>query len=99
MRFLRTCEQTAVLEVRDTGVAIAAEDLPLIFERFYRADKARRRDAGVGGDGLGLSICQALVSAHEGRIVGSGRLVQGTTVTVTLPALATTAAAGNLTKM
>jgi signal transduction histidine kinase len=84
---VRREETSAVLEVRDTGVGIPAEDLPHIFERFYRADKARRRDAGVGGNGLGLSICQALVGAHEGRIVVGGRPGGGTVVTVTLPAL------------
>jgi hypothetical protein len=54
---------------------------------------------GVGGNGLGLSICQALFSAHESRIVVRSRLGECTTVNVTLPTLAATAAAGNLTKL
>jgi heavy metal sensor kinase len=94
----RASEQKATLEVSDTGAGIAGEDLPHVFERFYRADRSRRREGG-GGSGLGLSICQALVTAHGGEIrldsPGPGR---GTTVTVTLPACAPVPAA-NLTKM
>src|SRR5204862_324463 len=56
----------AVVRVRDSGVGIAQEDLPRIFDRFYRADKSRTRRPEAPGSGLGLSICQALVSAHGG---------------------------------
>jgi signal transduction histidine kinase len=84
-----------VLEVRDTGVGITAEELPLVFERFYRADKARAR--GKDGFGLGLSICQALVNAHGGEIRLESQPGQGTTVTTTLPACAPPQ--GNLTEM
>jgi heavy metal sensor kinase len=75
---------TAFAEVSDTGVGISAEDLPHVFDRFYRADKARARD--VGGVGLGLSIAHWIVAAHGGRIdVESGR-GQGTTFRIQLPA-------------
>jgi heavy metal sensor kinase len=79
-----TPDGQARLRVRDTGVGIGAGDLPHIFERFYRADKARQRGAR-GGNGLGLSICRALVGAHGGRIHVDSQPGRGTTVTVLLP--------------
>lgn len=75
----------AVLQVADTGRGIAIDDLPHVFERFYRGDKSRRRGEGVRGTGLGLSICQAIVAAHGGRIEVSSRLGEGTTIMVRLP--------------
>ncbi len=71
--------------VRDTGAGIAAEDLPYVFERFYRADKSRQRAQPTGGTGLGLSICQAIVNAYGGHIAVASTVGQGTTVTVSLP--------------
>lgn len=69
--------------VRDTGVGIAPEDLPLVFERFYRADPARSRDPG--GTGLGLPIARWIVDQHDGEITLDSQLGQGTTATVRLP--------------
>jgi heavy metal sensor kinase len=72
----------AVLEIADTGQGIAPENLPRVFERFYRADQSR---TGAGNAGLGLSICKAIVEAHGGTIeVASGKN-RGTTFTVRLP--------------
>lgn len=74
--------RTVQLCVRDTGAGIPPEDLPNVFQRFYRADKARQR---AQGSGLGLSICQAIVRSYGGQISIASRLGKGTTVTVTLP--------------
>ena len=79
-----TCEETWVaLRVQDTGQGIAAEDLPHIFDRFYRADKARTRAAG--GAGLGLSIVKWVVEAHQGQIFVDSTLGEGTTFEIRLP--------------
>ncbi len=74
-----------VLEVTDTGDGIAAGDLPRVFERFFRADKGRARPR-VGGSGLGLSICQAIIDAHGGGIHIDSTPGAGTTIRVRLPA-------------
>ncbi|MDR7400916.1 MAG: ATP-binding protein [Armatimonadota bacterium] len=69
--------------VSDTGRGIPAEDLPHVFERFYRADRSRTR--GSGGTGLGLAIARHIVEAHGGRIAVRSRPGEGTTFTVVLP--------------
>lgn len=74
---------TARIEVRDDGVGIAPDEQRRVFERFYRADRARGR--ATGGTGLGLSIVQAIVAAHGGTIALSGAPGQGTAVTIFLP--------------
>jgi signal transduction histidine kinase len=71
------------ISVADTGEGISAEDIPHIFERFYRVDKSRAR--ATGGSGLGLTITKRLVEAHNGRIEVKSELGQGTTFTFTLP--------------
>ncbi len=72
--------------VRDTGTGIAPEDLPNVFERFYRADKSRQREQPGGGAGLGLSICQSIVKAYGGQISVASTVGKGTTFTVSVPA-------------
>lgn len=71
------------VSVADTGEGIPAEDLPFIFERFYRVDKSRTR--ATGGTGLGLTIARRLVEAHGGRIDVRSKLGEGTTFTFSLP--------------
>jgi heavy metal sensor kinase len=72
------------VRVADTGEGIAAEHLPHIFERFYRADRARTRSAG--GTGLGLAICGWVAEAHHGRLTVASDLGHGTAFTLWLPA-------------
>jgi len=75
------------LEVKDTGDGIPKENLPYIFNRFYRVDSSRNRN--TGGTGLGLAIVKALVEAHGGRITvtSEGKVGKGSTFTVELPVL------------
>lgn len=75
--------QMARLSVADSGEGIAPEHLPHIFERFYRADKAR--DRATGGTGLGLAIAQAIARAHDGEITVRSELGKGSTFTVMMP--------------
>lgn len=74
----------ARIRISDNGPGMSAEHLPLIFERFYRVDKARTRE-GAGGSGLGLSICRAIIDAHSGMIAVESVPGKGTTFTITLP--------------
>jgi signal transduction histidine kinase len=74
----------AILTVADSGIGISSADLPHVFERFYRADRARSRE--TGGSGLGLAIVEWVVRALGGTMSVSSRRGRGTAFTVTLPA-------------
>ena len=74
----------AILSVSDTGPGIPTKDIPLLFDRFFRVDRARSRDQKKG-TGLGLSICKTIVEAHGGSIHCHSGEGQGTTMTVDLP--------------
>ncbi|MCK4847140.1 MAG: HAMP domain-containing protein [Deltaproteobacteria bacterium] len=74
---------TAIFKVKDSGIGIEAEDIAHVFDRFYRVDRARTREAG--GVGLGLSICKEIVESFEGTIAVESDLGQGTTFIVSIP--------------
>ena len=76
-------EDQVILEVADTGVGIPEEDLPKVFNRFYRVDKARSRAAG--GTGLGLSIVRDTVRRHGGWVTARNRNPEGSVFTVGFP--------------
>jgi signal transduction histidine kinase len=73
--------------VRDSGIGMSASELSHVFERFWRADRARSRTSERGGFGLGLAISQWIAQAHGGRITVQSRLGRGSVFTVTLPLL------------
>ncbi|MHB1423220.1 MAG: HAMP domain-containing sensor histidine kinase [Gemmataceae bacterium] len=79
----RRADEQVCLEVADTGIGIPEQDLPRIFERFYRVDKARSRE--LGGTGLGLSIVKHLSQAMHGSVRAASRPGRGTTFIVCLP--------------
>jgi signal transduction histidine kinase len=74
---------SVTIEVADTGSGIAPEDLPHVFDRFYRADKSRARESG--GSGLGLAIAKGIVEAHGGSIAARSEAGHGTTLQIRLP--------------
>ena len=82
---LRRRDGEVQFAVRDTGIGIAAADLPYIFDRFWRADRARSRLSERGGFGLGLAISQWIAQAHGGMLTVQSRLHRGSTFTVSLP--------------
>lgn len=76
-------DEDVVLKVRDTGVGIPAEDIPRLFERFYRVDKARTRRSG--GTGLGLAIVKHILESHHGQVEVQSDVGAGSEFTITLP--------------
>jgi two-component system, OmpR family, sensor histidine kinase BaeS len=75
---------SCIAEVQDTGIGIASEDLPHVFDRFWRSDRSRSR--ATGGSGIGLAVARELVRAHHGRVELRSELGQGTVARVVLPA-------------
>jgi signal transduction histidine kinase len=75
------------VSVKDSGIGIAPDHLPYIFERFYRADRSRTRS--TGGAGLGLAIVKKIVEAHGGQVSAESVLEKGTTINFTLPTIMT----------
>jgi two-component system phosphate regulon sensor histidine kinase PhoR len=76
-------DATAQIIISDTGIGIPSEDLPRIFERFYRVDKARSRE--MGGTGLGLSIVKHVIEQMGGTVVVTSQVGQGSRFTLTVP--------------
>ena len=81
--FTRRSANAVIVGVRDTGIGIPPEHLPRIFERFYRVDPSRAREAG--GTGLGLAIVRHLTDAHGGKVTAESEPGRGTTITFSLP--------------
>ena len=81
---LRKMGKYAVIEVKDEGIGIAKEDLPHIFDRFYRADTSRSKSK-TDGYGLGLAIAKSIADLHQGSIQATSKLGKGSTFTVKLP--------------
>ncbi|WNS74080.1 ATP-binding protein [Bacillus sp. DTU_2020_1000418_1_SI_GHA_SEK_038] len=79
----RNDEKGLYIEVEDSGSGIPEEDLPFVFERFYKADKARTR--GRSGTGLGLAIAKNIIHAHKGQITVQSKIGQGTTFSLFIP--------------
>lgn len=82
---LARADDQVLFAVRDTGIGIAAADLPYIFERFWRADRVRSRASERGGNGLGLAICQWIAHAHGGSLTVESRLGRGSRFVAILP--------------
>ncbi|HEX9975431.1 MAG TPA: HAMP domain-containing sensor histidine kinase, partial [bacterium] len=80
---LKSQNEFVEIKISDTGIGIPAEDLPYIFDRFYRVEKTRTRESG--GSGLGLSISKWIVEAHDGVIDIKSDEGKGTTITISLP--------------
>ena len=76
-----TDNQTVTVDIADTGIGILPDDLPHVFERFYKADKARSK----GGSGLGLAIARHTVQAHGGKIWATSEPGKGSTFSFSLP--------------
>lgn len=80
---VKQSNNNAYFIIKDTGIGIAKEDIPNIFEHLYRADKSRNRD--TGGSGIGLSVVKAIIDSHEGSIEAKSELGKGSEFIVTLP--------------
>ncbi len=77
----------ALIAIEDSGIGISADDLPLIFDRFYKVDKSRTRESG--GVGLGLSIARWIIEQHQGEMTVESVKGKGTRISITLPAVKT----------
>lgn len=80
---LSESQENVVMQIQDNGVGISSEELPYIFERFYRADKSRNRM--TGGSGIGLTIVKSIILAHDGVVEVQSEQGKGSVFTVTLP--------------
>jgi signal transduction histidine kinase len=80
---VKSLRPNIVVQIADSGIGISPDELPFIFEPFYRVDKSRTKDPG--GYGLGLSLCKTIMEAHEGRIEIESTPKVGTTVSLHFP--------------
>lgn len=82
---VETDEAEFLAHIADNGSGIPEEDLPFVFERFYKADKSRTRNKQKIGTGLGLAIAKNIVEGHDGTIRVKSKIGQGTTFTFSIP--------------
>jgi signal transduction histidine kinase len=94
---LESSERNATIAIQDNGIGISAEDLPHIFDRFYRVQADRSRN--TGGTGLGLAIVRAIVRAHHGSLKVESKLSAGSTFTVSLPTKIVSSKSESLSKI
>jgi len=85
LNLTQTPKESILFKVADTGLGIAADELPKLFQRFYRGDRSRKRDSSTRSTGLGLSICRAVTSAHGGTIEVTSTLNKGSQFVVAFP--------------
>lgn len=82
---LQVSEDNFIATVQDKGRGIPQEDLPFVFERFYKADKSRKRERGKQGTGLGLAIAKNIIEAHQGKITVQSKKDEGTSFSFQIP--------------
>jgi signal transduction histidine kinase len=80
---ITTSKENVIIKVIDTGIGIPEDDIPYIFDRFYKVDKSRKRSQS--STGLGLSIVQEIIQMHEGKIFVKSEVNQGTSFNIILP--------------
>src|SRR5690625_740154 len=83
--FVENTSEYIYVEIKDSGSGIPEEDLPFIFERFYKADKSRTRNNRKKGTGLGLAIAKNIIEAHSGTISVKSKVDVGTTFSIKIP--------------
>ena len=80
---IKETANTVIFKIKDNGLGIPEDELPFIFERFYRTDKSRNRK--TGGSGLGLAIVKSIVEAHDGKINVESQIDKGSCFEIILP--------------
>jgi len=82
---IKSEDKSLSIDIKDSGAGIPEEDIPFVFDRFYKADKSRTRNKTKKGTGLGLAIAKNIIDAHNGTITVKSKLNQGTTFSFTIP--------------
>ncbi|HLQ72055.1 MAG TPA: ATP-binding protein [Bacillota bacterium] len=82
---IKSEDKSLSIDIKDSGAGIPEEDIPFVFDRFYKADKSRTRNKTKKGTGLGLAIAKNIIDAHHGTITVKSKLNQGTTFSFTIP--------------
>src|SRR5699024_6229922 len=83
--YIKNTNENLSIHIKDSGAGIPEEDIPFVFDRFYKADKSRTRNKSKKGTGLGLAIAKNIIEAHNGTISVKSKLHQETTFSFTIP--------------